>query len=183
MFSESPVQVAAIEALVGRSDPRVGIELPRLLAAHQDLDVRLSAASALLEIGCDRQCIAMVLDYLEDVYLGVQDIEQIARTGMELDATRYNVKLGKDPAVPKRERLLVVLHELVSANEESALDVLVWRYGVQSQIPSLFAIDLLGRVRIPHACEIIGASLPGAMWRETEHLEMIEQALVNQGCD
>lgn len=181
-LQETPVQVAAIEALVENNYRSASSELSILLALHQDLRLRLAAADALLELRCDERCMLVLLVHLERIYREEQDIDQVSRARFEAAAARNNVNIGQDPSVARRLRLVEMLHKVVSGNGESALAALVQHYGVQSELPSLFALDLLTRVAVPRSCEVIARLFANRITWEADDPAKLEEVLAHQDC-
>ena len=149
-FASQP-QIEAVRALRSSSDPTVANELASLLQPHNSLDLKMAVAQTLQDLPCSRACIESVLHYLERIWhgdLNTED-EMIPQLGMTFSSKAEHDKLFKD------------LYSVLTREGRETLSALERIYGLGSENPALFALDLLNHVQIAGACDPLHNSLLG----------------------
>jgi HEAT repeat protein len=138
-------QVAAIKALEKRHDPQVPLALADLLQPHEGLATRQAAAVALQSLPCEAECLRSILHYLERVWRGEPNYEdRIERPPAFQDVTS---SLRKD-----QQALYADLYGILRRERTQTLMILIKIYGLGSQAPSPFALDLISRLELRVAC-------------------------------
>lgn len=138
-------QEEAIKALRDRKDPDIAVALANLLQPHEGMGIRQAAATALKGLPCKRDCIRSALHYLERVWRGEPNEEDriVFPLGTE------NLRSGQRAA---QQVLYGTLYSVLQREKVETLGNLVQIYGVGSEDPSPFALDLLSRIQLHEAC-------------------------------
>jgi len=150
MDSGAFARVAAIEALADRHDSRVAPVLARLLQPHVEQPVRKAVADALEKLHCVGDCTASVLHYLERTSQGETNIEDRGMPhvdGQEGFWDRVQAMLARD-----QQSVYESLYTVLQQQGAATTYVLVNVYGLGTEAPSRFALQILSRTRLPEAC-------------------------------
>jgi hypothetical protein len=144
-FVTTEMRVEAIVGLSERAQPRNAEEIARLLQPFESDRIRLASARAVEAIGCEPRCLVHVLAYLERIHEGSLNIEdkivQIGEGAAEI----------KELHLRQQKEIYAILYRVVEHSED-AHRILIEIYGLRSNAPSRFALDLLQRVRLPTVC-------------------------------
>lgn len=148
-FPWPAVQAEAIKALRDRNDPEVSRALAKLLQPHEGLGTREAVALALRDLPCDDESIRSILHYLERVWRGEPNSEDrlIDTTS---DKERFTSTLKREQEAVYENLYLVLKRE----NTKTIVN-LVQIYGIGSDGPSLFALDLLSRLGLHEVCPLL----------------------------
>lgn len=140
-------QTAAMRILAESNDPEVADELVKLLYPHIGFGSRIEAAAALQKLPCRQQCINSILHYLERVWWGEKNSE---------DNFIYPPK-DNSPAEIKQEQqqLYRNLYSVLEKEHSETLKSLATTYGFGTDSPSPFALDLISRLNISEACDML----------------------------
>lgn len=138
-------QTEAIKALRDRKDPEIAVALANLLQPHEGLGTRQAAATALKDLSCKGDCIGSVLHYLERVWRGEPNEEDriVFPPGTE------NLRSGQHTS---QQVLYDTLYSVLQRERIETLTKLVQVYGLGSDSPSPFALDLVSRIQLQEAC-------------------------------
>lgn len=141
-------QAEAIKALRARGGAEEAVELAKLLRPHRELEIRWAVGAALRDLPCPRDCISSVLDYLERVWRGEPNFEDL------LPFTPY---LENERAGLRREQqsLYENLHGVLKQHKLLTLECLEILYGLGSADVSPFALQLTSRIRLQDACPLL----------------------------
>ncbi len=156
-LSDSPLinvgeaRSAAMEALGKRGDPDVALALAKLLQPHEGLDTRQQVAAALQDMPCNTECAAVILHYLERVWRGEPNYED--RTVSAWDPQEGIAITHRD-----QQALYASLDKVLKREKVATLTDLAQVYGLGSDNPSLFALDLVSRLGLPEACPYLDQS-------------------------
>ncbi|HEX5226705.1 MAG TPA: hypothetical protein VFW44_03305 [Bryobacteraceae bacterium] len=145
------VQIAAIQALGDRRE--ASATLARLLQPQAVEPLRKAVADALQKMECDEHCVGSVLHYLERTSAGEANVEErvleasVAKSGPSSDWESIR-------AETKREERAVYESLYVVLQRQDALTVRALEriYGLGTDAPSKFALDLLSKIRLRDAC-------------------------------
>lgn len=148
-FGWGGVQSEAVKQLARRNDPRVAPALARLLQPHEDLNTREGVAAGLLEMPCGADCAASVLHYLERVQRGDPNDED------RIVDPSYVPKDAAARTRKEQQALYATLYAILKRNEWATLTNLGQVYGLGSEDPSLFALDLVSRAQLARACGLL----------------------------
>jgi hypothetical protein len=136
----------AIGALGQRNDPEVATALAALLQPWEDLDTRQDAAKAFQKLTCQEQCLLSVLHYLERIWRGEPNVE---------DRLIFRIP-GQQEEEQQRQRLVYeALYSVLRKTAVPTVRDLVIVYGVGSEDPSPFALDLVARAQLREACPVL----------------------------
>jgi len=141
------VREAAIKMLGERKDPGVSNALADLLQPHEALDTRTAAAAALQNLPCESECIRSVLHYLERVWRGEPNYEDRLWQSKSFQDVTINLHQRQQTL---RESLYLVLRR----HKDETIIELVRVYGLASDGPSTFALDLLPHLGLPESCPL-----------------------------
>lgn len=138
-------QTEAIKALRDRKDPDIAIALANLLQPHEGMGTRQAVATALKDLPCKGDCIRSVLHYLERVWRGEPNEEDriVFPPGTE------NLRSGQQTS---QQVLYGTLYSVLHREKIETLTNLVQVYGLGSDDPSSFALDLLSRIQLHEGC-------------------------------
>jgi hypothetical protein len=135
----------AIKALHDRNDPDVAVALANLLQPHEGLNSRQAAATALKDLPCNSVCIRSVLHYFERIWHGELNYED--RTIRPLGFEDATTNLKKD-----QQTLYSTLYLVLRREKVETFTSLAQVYGLGSDTPSTFALDLVSRLGLPEGC-------------------------------
>jgi hypothetical protein len=138
-------QTEAINALRDRKDPEIATALANLLQPHEALSTRQAAATALKGLPCKGDCIRLVLHYLERVMRGEPNEEDriVFPPGTE------NLKADQQTS---QQVLYDTLYSILEQEKIETLTDLVQVYGLGSEDPSPFALELPPRIQLREGC-------------------------------
>lgn len=144
-------QTEAIKALSWRKDPKIAVTLASLLQPQEGLDTRQVAAAALLNLPCNRECVALVLHYLERIWSGEPNFEDrwISAPGNEAEHANYR---------PRQQAVYDDLYSILRREKKETFTALVNVYGLGSVVTSTFALDLMSRLNFHEACPYLQES-------------------------
>ncbi len=132
-------RLVAIHALVERKAAPLVSRLSELLVPQESFAIRMAVAQALYQTACSTECIKNVLYFEERMSNGARPSEDVV----------------SDPprGLSKPERQLQnVLDEVLKKNKPALGLVLAKVYGLTSEFPSSFAIQVIERLEIKEAC-------------------------------
>jgi hypothetical protein len=144
-------QSEAIKALGKRDDPDVALALANLLQPHEGLATRQAAATALQYLPCNTECVSSILRYLERIWLGEPNYED--RTVRPPGFQDVTASLQKD-----QQALYVSLYGVLQREKVATYTNLVKVYGLGSDAPSAFALDLVSHLGLTEACPLLQQS-------------------------
>lgn len=132
-------RIAAIRALVNRKAVPLVSRLSELLLPQEPLAVRQEIAHALYTSGCSPECIKNVLYFQERMWHGARPAE--------------DVQANPPTGISEPERQLrSTLDEVLLKNKAALGLVLAQVYGLTTDFPSSFAIQLVERLDLKEAC-------------------------------
>jgi hypothetical protein len=178
-FVSSDAQAAAIDALSKRKDPDIAVMLAGLLQPHQGLDVRREAATALKKLPCNSLCVRAILHYLERTSQGQLNSEDLVVRPAGFDDV--SISLEKDQTVVYND-----LYAVLRREKAETLINLSQVYGLGSDDPSLFALDLSTKLGIHEACPVLKESDHAIMELSEPNKaprEAVQTALSSLQCD
>jgi hypothetical protein len=141
-FADEEVKREAISSLVDRRDSSVGIIFANALQPHEDFENRELAAEALQKVPCSLDCIASILHYLERIFAGEVNVED----GLAVpDDVRRSFQSDE-------HKLYEILYGVLKQHPTETAESLIRVYGLGSNSPSKFAIDLAVRIHLQEAC-------------------------------
>jgi len=135
-------RIAAIQALVRRKDTFFVSRLSELLLPSEPLVIRKEIAGALNQTGCPLQCVRNVLYFEERMANGARPAEDVT--------AQVPRKLSQ-----QEMQLQNALDEVLKKNKPALLLVLGSVYGMASDFPSPFAIDVAERLDFREACPLL----------------------------
>jgi hypothetical protein len=144
-FLAPDVQAAAIKALVQRKDPQISMPFADLLQPHEPLGTRQAAADALARIGCTSECVRSVLHYLERVSRG--DLNEEDRVVFPGDTESLKAAQKKE-----QDLLYATLYSILQQQKTQVLTWLIRIYGLGSEDPAPFALELVSHLQLHEAC-------------------------------
>jgi hypothetical protein len=138
-------QVEAINALRDRKGAEIAIVLASLLQPHEALSTRQAAATALKGLPCKGDCTRLVLHYLERVMRGEPNEEDrtVFPPGTE------NLRADQQTS---QQMLYDTLYSILQQEKIETLTSLVQVYGLGSDDPAPFGLDLASRLKLFEAC-------------------------------
>lgn len=139
------IQTEAIRALGDRENPEISVSLANLLQPHEGLDTRQAVAEALQELPCKGECTRSILHYLERVWRGEPNYED--RTMRPPGFEDVKTSLQKE-----QQTLYATLYLVLQRNKVETVTALAQVYGLGSDGPSTFALDLVSRLGLHEAC-------------------------------
>jgi hypothetical protein len=144
-------QTEAIKALSRRKDPQIALRLASLLQPQEGLDTRKAAAAALQNLPCNRECIASILHYLERIWRGEPNDEDrwVLPPGNERVIANY--RAGQRATYDD-------LYSVLRREKRETFTNLVSVYGLGSDGPSPFALELVSRLELHEACPYLQES-------------------------
>ncbi len=144
-------QTEAINALAKRDDPKISRVVADLLQPHEGLATRQASAAALQHLPCKDECIRSILHYLERVWVGEPNYEDrtVRPSGFQ-DVTK---SLQNEQQV-----LYANLYSVLRREKLETLTTLMNVYGLGSDGPSPFALDLVSHLGVPEACPLLQQS-------------------------
>jgi hypothetical protein len=144
-FAMPQQQEQAVRALAGRKDPKIGPLLATLLQPYEGLGIRMATAETLKQVPCSAECVASVLHYLERIYRGEPNSEDDLPPWPEVAA-----KLKAE-----RQQFYLDLDTVLEDEKDNTLAVLTNVYGLGSEDPSSFGLDLASRIQLSEACPLL----------------------------
>ncbi len=143
--SAAPAQqnrIAAIRALVDRKAAPPVSRLSELLLPQESLAVRKEIAQALYTTGCAPECVKNVLYFEERMWHGARPAEDV------------QAEPSKTMSEPEKE-LQTSLDEVLKKNSGAVGLVLAKIYGLTSDFPSPFAVEVVQRLNLTEACPLL----------------------------
>lgn len=148
------VRVAAITELASRADGNTGIVLAGLITPEQLFESRKAAADGLLRVKCQEKCIALVVEYLHQIYVGKKNYEdQLSSSFIPKLPEEVQSKLNED-----QNAIYDQLYEVLRREINGTNNILSERYGLGSPLPSGFALNLVVRLKDHESCTALLAS-------------------------
>ncbi len=144
-------QTEAIKALGKRNDPDVALAMANLLQPHEGLATRQAATAALQYLPCNTECVGSILHYLERVWRGEPNYED--RTVRPSGFQDVTASLQRD-----QQTLYNSLYKVLQREQVATLTNLVKVYGLGSDAPSPFALELVSHLGLPEACPLLQQS-------------------------
>jgi len=147
---------AAATALKAKNDPAVSDQLALLLQPHSSQSLRASVVDALSDLPCDFECTKSVLHYLERMWRGDSNSEDLAMDSSPVETLEpVNPELLNADLTETRQRqqhLISQLDGVLIKNRSETLAVLRQVYGLGTLHPSGFAVYMVTALRIDEAC-------------------------------
>lgn len=147
---------AAVAALKERKDPSISSDLARLLQPQNAESLRHAVADTLVQIPCSADCARYILHYLERMWRGDTNSEDLVTDSAPTAALeKLDPQLMNSEATQFREQqkqLVSELENVLSKNQAETLTVLRNVYGLGSFHPSYFALYMVEELRFPAAC-------------------------------
>lgn len=135
----------AMNALAKTNDPAVARSLANLLQPHQTLGTRQMVTGTLQDLPCDTECTGSILHYLERAWRGEPSYDD-----------RMVDPIDPQKGIADTQRAERTLYEdlcrVLRREKVATLTVLVRVYGLGSDDPSLFALDLVSHLEVREAC-------------------------------
>jgi hypothetical protein len=144
------VREEAIKQLGRRGNQEIGIELSARLQLHEQLGMRTVLSRALQDVACNGTCVLSILHYLERICRGEPTFED-----------RFEDPYPEITDSIRQEQRLVIesLHKVLRKVPDVTLAKLVEVYGLASESPSAFALDLVQSLELREACPILQGDL------------------------
>jgi len=141
-------QTVAVQILARRNNATVTARLAESLKPYSSLSLRKDVSQALLETDCNFVCIQSVLHYLERLSCRELNVEEAFERNSDF---RSGLKAEQDEIV---RRLLQVL----SKDQDLTKHVLTSEYGLGTDYPSRFGVEIAGSAQIKSACPLLDNS-------------------------
>jgi len=138
-------QTEAIKALSKRKNAEIATVFANLLQPHERLGIRQAAATGLKDLPCKGDCVRSVLHYLERVWRGEPNEEDRTVFPPGAEDLRSDQRTSQ-------QVLYGTLYSVLQREKVETLGNLMQVYGVGSDDPSPFALDLLSRIQLHEAC-------------------------------
>ena len=144
-------QIDAMKALRERRDPEVANVLASRLQPFEGLATRQAVTETLQNLPCKDECIHYILHYLERVWRGEKNYEDetIFPPGSE------NWKADQQKS---QQDLYAGLYSILQREKVETLASLAGIYGLGSDDPSPFSLDLLSHIGLHEACPYLSQS-------------------------
>lgn len=147
-FVSPETREEALRSLRGRTDPVISETMAKSLQPHVGLRTREAIGTALSEMTCDDECIRSILHYLERISRG--DLNEEDRAIFPPGAEDLQAEQTKEETV-----LYQNLRRILEKHEDSTLNNLMTIYGLGSDNPSKFALDLVSQMHYQQACPLL----------------------------
>jgi hypothetical protein len=147
-FVAPETRAEAFSALRGRNEPGVADTLATLLQPHSGLRSRQGAAKALQDIPCPDDCIRSILHYLERISNGEPNEED--RTIFPPGSESWKADQDKD-----EQTLYSDLQDILRRESVTTLSNLSNIYGLGSDNPSIFALNLVSHMQFQQSCPLL----------------------------
>jgi len=141
-------QTFAVQILAKQHDPRTTARLAQSLKPYSSLALRRDVSQALLETECNLACTQSLLQYLERLSHGELNEEEAFEQDPDF---RSSIRTEQD-------KIVRTLHRVLAHNQELTQRVLVSDYGLGSDYPSRFAVQLAGSAQIQSTCPFLDNS-------------------------
>jgi len=142
------VRTIAIERLKTRGGAEEAAALSTLLQPHQSINMRNVVAQAIDGMPCNDRCVSSILHYLERIYSGEQNDEDMKWT--------YLVEVSKEFPRPtfskEQQKIYETLDKILKREHRVTLAVLIRIYGLEAGFPSPFVLDLVSRLQLNESC-------------------------------
>jgi hypothetical protein len=148
-------RIEAINQLKKRDSPAVSAILANLLQPHEELKLRRAAASALTTMSCETACIRSILHYLERIWSGQPNSEDLLVGAAASDEAKAVFRSGQ-------AELYDNLYKILNRHAPETVSSLIQLYGLGSTAPSIFALDLISHLRLQQACPYLMQSQTSA---------------------
>ncbi len=136
----------AIKALSRRGDSRVSAALADRLQPHQPIATRAALSRALVEMKCGEPCISSILHYLERLAHGEPNFED----RLEPPNSEFKKSLESE-----QSEVIHNLHKVLLKEHSETVRKLIEIYGLGTENPSTFALDLVSYLDLRDACPIL----------------------------
>jgi hypothetical protein len=150
-FIWGDTRTSAIRALEERNNSQVASAVADLLQPQEGLHTRQAAAEALLHLPCKAECIRSIMHYLERVWWGepnYEDRDETVRPPEFQNATATFLK-------SQQTLLYSSLYSVLQREKVETYANLVKVYGLGTDAPSPFALDLVSRLGMHEACPLL----------------------------
>lgn len=152
-WSDQYVRVEAIQAVVGRQMSSAALILAGQLVPDASYVVRIAIVDALQRLGCSRDCLRLVMHYMERVWNGELPAEDAAIDSYKkYGMPQRDIEVMSAVHKTDRDTLYAKLYDLLRRNGSEMVNVLVDAYGMRSENPSLFAIQVVVDAHLREAC-------------------------------
>ena len=141
-------RIAAIKDLRNCDKGAASSTLAGLLQPQNGLGLRLAIADSLQSRPCPSGCIEKILHYQERIWKNEKTFEDHYKLA-------DHVSWGTDKIEEDQKVLSTRLDSLLRKNNSITIDSLSKIYGLGGPYPSDFAIDLVGRLGMVSACELL----------------------------
>jgi hypothetical protein len=135
---------AAIVELTRLASPEAMEGLAELLAPHQPLTIRESVARGLESSNCSERCVKSVLFYLYRLWAGEKSLREQTK----------NSSLAEEFGL-QQAHVVSSLETLLTRQKTRTLGVLLATYGLGTEEPSPFGIDLVQRLHWRESCDLL----------------------------
>ena len=147
-ISDAPKEAIRSLADHYQHDPLVASALAELLQPHQGLATREAVASALQTLPCDRDCTISILSYIERDWRG----DAMYEDSLPMDSQLRGTFVDERTAVIHELNLVLLKDKITTAQ------VLRDHYGLDSPLPSKFALYVLVQLNAKDFCQELGRS-------------------------
>jgi hypothetical protein len=147
---------AAVAALAKRHDPAISADLAILIQPHTSESLRHAVATTLLQLSCSTECVQDVLHYLERMWRGEANSEDIVTDDLptkellQSNPALVNAQIAQVQA--DQQQLISQLNAILLRNRFGTIEILQRVYGLGSVRPSPFALHIVGELHLPEAC-------------------------------
>ncbi|HKS83721.1 MAG TPA: hypothetical protein VJR23_19620 [Candidatus Acidoferrales bacterium] len=147
---------AAARVLASKKDPSISADLASLLQPQTSESLRHAVAAAILPLPCSRECVKDVLHYLERMWWGESNSEDVVT-----DSPPTKQLLESDPELVKQQiadvqaqqkELVSQLENVLVRNRGETIAVLEQVYGLGSFHPAPFAVHMVVDLKLSEAC-------------------------------
>ena len=143
-------RVIAIESMHTRGGAEEAAALATLLQPHQSLDLRRVVAQTIERMPCFKECVTTILHYLERIFLG-QPNEDLRECLLQDIWKRF----PRPSYEREQQEIYQLLESSLSRHRGVSLGVLIEVYGLGSELPAPFALDLAARIHLVEACPFL----------------------------
>jgi hypothetical protein len=140
-------RLVSISELARIGSPDAMEDVAELLAPHQAIEIRLHATEALKNSQCSERCLKTVMFYLYRLFSG----EQAQREQLLREAGRRIIEEGQ-------EKVVSGLNSVLMQHRTDVLKILGADYGLGSDEPSPFSLEMVERLRFQEACDLLRKS-------------------------
>jgi hypothetical protein len=172
----SAVRIIAIHHVRTRGTADEAAALATLLQPHQTLDLRQAVAQAIEGMPCNKGCVASILHYFERVFAGQKNQEDmledflVSRTDPSIGGPRRDYSRSQ-------KHIYDLLEDVLKRERSRTLEVLLETYGLVSEFPSPFALEIVSRTQLDESCPFLimaRKATGGDAFRDEKLIQVIE---------